>query len=197
MTVCPWKNFCELSLDPNTAHSLLELSDNNKTATRVREEQLYPEHPDRFKYRMQLLCGTGLTGRCYWEVQWRGSVDIAVAYRRISGEGHRVDSYFGWSDQSWSLQCSEDGFSIWHNNTQTLLPQSWSSSSGTVAVYVDCAAGSLSFYNVFCDQLTHLHTFDTSFTQTLYPGFALSTLDSSVTLCASSQFSAMAQNSTF
>ncbi|XP_055085681.1 NACHT, LRR and PYD domains-containing protein 3-like [Periophthalmus magnuspinnatus] len=175
------KYFCDLTLDPNTAHRELKLSDSNKKVTRVREEQPYPDHQGRFDRWHQILCSTGLTGRCYWEVQWSGRIYISVSYRGIRRKGHSEDSLFGANDQSWSLFCSEDGFSVHHNNKHTDLPQSCSS-SGTVSVFVDCPAGSLSFYTVSSDQLTHLHTFNTTFTHTLIPGFWLLS-DSSVSLC--------------
>ncbi|XP_055080489.1 NACHT, LRR and PYD domains-containing protein 3-like [Periophthalmus magnuspinnatus] len=177
------KYFCDLTLDPNTAHRELKLSDNNKKVTLVTEKQPYPDHQDRFEDWAQILCSTGLTGRCYWEVQWSGEVFISVSYRGIRRKGASADSLFGHNDQSWSLFCSEGGFSVYHNNKRTFLPRDWSSSSGTVSVFVDCPAGSLSFYTVSSDQLTHLHTFNTTFTQTLLPGFRLRTYGSSVSLC--------------
>ncbi|KAK7898437.1 hypothetical protein WMY93_019290 [Mugilogobius chulae] len=61
------KYFCDLTLDPNTAHRELKLSDNNRKVTRVTEKQPYPDHQDRFDSWAQLLCDSGLTGRCYWE----------------------------------------------------------------------------------------------------------------------------------
>ncbi|XP_033840229.2 NLR family CARD domain-containing protein 3-like [Periophthalmus magnuspinnatus] len=175
------KYFCDLTLDPNTAHRKLKLSDNNKKVTRVTEKQPYPDHQDRFDYCYQILCSTGLTGRCYWEVQWSGMVYISVSYRGIRRKGDSYDSLFGYNYQSWSLECSKYGFSVWYNNNHTRLPQSCSS-SGTVSVFVDCPAGSLSFYTVSSCQLTHLHTFNTTFTQTLIPGFRLWS-GSSVSLC--------------
>ncbi|XP_055082628.1 stonustoxin subunit beta-like [Periophthalmus magnuspinnatus] len=178
------KYFCDLTLDPNTAHRKLKLSDNNKKVTLVWTEQPYPDHQDRFDFWAQILCSTGLTGRCYWEVQWSGDVYISVSYRGIRRKGACDDSGFGWNDQSWSLVCSKRGFSVWHNHKSTYLPQSWSSSSGTASVFVDCPAGSLSFYTVSSDQLTHLHTFNTTFTHTLLPGFSLLSSDSSVCVCA-------------
>uniref|UniRef100_A0A8C6WDW6 Uncharacterized protein n=1 Tax=Neogobius melanostomus TaxID=47308 RepID=A0A8C6WDW6_9GOBI len=178
-----WRHFTQLSLDLNTAHRELKLSDNNKTATYVREEQPYPDHQDRFEYYHLVLCDTGLTGRCYWEVQWRGRVSISVSYRGIRRKGDGADSLFGRNDQSWSLFCSKVEFYVWHKDKHTPLPHP-RSSSGTVGVYVDCAAGSLSFYTVSSDKLIHLHTFNTTFTQTLFPGFGLCTYDSSVTLRA-------------
>ncbi|KAI9999517.1 hypothetical protein NQD34_018457 [Periophthalmus magnuspinnatus] len=176
-----WTDFCDLTLDPNTAQRKLKLSDNNKKVTRVTEEQPYPDHQDRFDHWTQILCSTGLTGHCYWEVQWSGDVYISVSYRRIRRKGDSYDGVLGRNDQSWSLVCFEGGFSVCHNNKHTFLPQP-RSSSGTVSVFVDCPAGSLSFYTVSSDQLTHLHTFNTTFTETLLPGFMLGP-DSSVSLC--------------
>ncbi|XP_055085739.1 stonustoxin subunit beta-like, partial [Periophthalmus magnuspinnatus] len=177
------KYFCDLTLDPNTAHRKLKLSDNNKKVTHVTEEQPYPDHQDRFENCFQILCSTGLTGRCYWEVQWSGNVDVSVSYRGIRRKGHSNDSWFGHNTKSWSLICFLNGFCSYHNKKITLLPQPWSSSYGRVAVFLDYDAGSLSFYTVSSDQLTHLHTFNTTFTQPLFPGFRLCSSDSSVSLC--------------
>ncbi|XP_041661243.1 NACHT, LRR and PYD domains-containing protein 3-like isoform X2 [Cheilinus undulatus] len=177
------KYFCELALDPNTAHRKLKLSKNNRKVTRVGENQSYPDHPDRFDFSPQLLHRDGLTGRCYWEVKWRGSVDVSVSYRKIRRKGGSDDCLFGHNDQSWRLFCSPKGFSVRHNNKQTDLPLSQSFSSGRVAVYVDYDAGSLSFYSVSSDTLTHLYTFSTTFTEPLYPGFGFR-WDSSVSLCS-------------
>uniref|UniRef100_A0A3P9DK03 NACHT domain-containing protein n=1 Tax=Maylandia zebra TaxID=106582 RepID=A0A3P9DK03_9CICH len=151
---------CQLTIDTNTVNTKLQLSDNNRKVTHVEEVQSYPDHPDRFDvFNYQLLCRNGLTGRCYWEVEWRGSVFISVSYRSIRRKGHSYDCVFGQNDQSWSLICSYDA-----------------------AVYVDCPAGTLSFYRVSSDTLIHLHTFNTTFTQTLYPGFTVYPA-SSVSLC--------------
>ncbi|XP_035849703.1 NACHT, LRR and PYD domains-containing protein 12-like [Sander lucioperca] len=164
------KYSCQLTLDTNTVNRKLKLSDNNRKVTLVEEKQPYPDHPERFEsWYPQLLCRDGLTGRCYWEVERRGKVDISVSYRGIRRRGDGADCRFGYNDQSWSLSCSDHGYSVWHNNRGTSI--SSSSVSGRVAVYVDCPAGSLSFYSVSSDSLIHLHTFNTTFTQPLYPGF--------------------------
>ncbi|XP_077960918.1 NLR family CARD domain-containing protein 3 isoform X2 [Gasterosteus aculeatus] len=185
------KYSCELTLDTNTVNRRLKLSDNNRKVTYVEEEyQLYPDHPDRFDHSSQLLCRTGLTGRCYWEVEWRGGVYVSVSYRGIRRKECREDCWFGRNDQSWSLRCSHEGYYVRHNKTGTRISSSSSSSFssfGRVAVYVDCPAGSLSFYRVSSDTLIHLHTFNTTFTEPLYPGFALwswSWSGSSVSLCS-------------
>ncbi|XP_078032428.1 uncharacterized protein LOC144467496 [Epinephelus lanceolatus] len=182
------KYSCELTIDTNTVNRKIKLSDNNRKVTHVEEDQSYPDHPDRFDGWAQLLSRTGLTGRCYWEVEWRGWVYISVSYRGIRRRGDRDDCVFGWNDQSWSLICYDGGYSVWHNSRGTSIPSSSSSSSssssGRVAVYVDCPAGTLSFFTVSSDTLIHLHTFNTTFTEPLYPGFRLWSPGSSVSLCS-------------
>ncbi|XP_030014900.1 protein NLRC3-like [Sphaeramia orbicularis] len=173
------KYFCELTLDPNTANEKLKLSENNKKVERVEEVQSYPDHQDRFENWEQLMCSTGLTGRCYWEVQLSGNVDISVTYRGIRRKGKSRDCVFGGNDQSWSLICYEGGYGVYHNKKYTDLPQS---SSSSVSVYVDCPAGSVSFYRVSSDKLIHIYTFKTTFTEPLFGGFTLWT-GSTVCLC--------------
>ncbi|XP_027881630.1 NLR family CARD domain-containing protein 3-like isoform X2 [Xiphophorus couchianus] len=177
------KYSCQLTIDTNTVNREIQLSEDNRKVTHVEELQSYPDHPDRFDYWNQLLYRTGLTGRCYWEVEWSGKVYISVSYRRIRRKGKSVDCWFGGNDHSWSLSCSDVGYSVWHNDIETRL--SSSSVSNRVAVYVDCPAGILSFYRVSSDSLILLHTFNTTFTEPLIPGFRFwSSSGSSVFLCS-------------
>ncbi|XP_038129777.1 NLR family CARD domain-containing protein 3-like [Cyprinodon tularosa] len=176
------KYSCQLTIDTNTVNRHLKLSKENRKVTYVKELQSYPDHPDRFGYWSQLLCSDGLTGRCYWEVEWKGIVDISVSYRRIRRKGEIIDCLFGENNNSWSLSCSDDkGYYFYHNKKEKLISSS-SSVSNRVAVYVDCPAGILSFYRVSSDSLIHLFTFNTTFTEPLYPGFAVGP-GSSVFLC--------------
>uniref|UniRef100_A0A669F457 B30.2/SPRY domain-containing protein n=1 Tax=Oreochromis niloticus TaxID=8128 RepID=A0A669F457_ORENI len=168
------KYSCQLTIDTNTVNTNLQLSDNNRKVTHVEEVQSYPDHPDRFDGSFQLLCRNGLTGRCYWEVEWKGWSDVSLSYRRIRRKGNNQKCWFGWNDLSWSLWFNDtDPYSVSYNKIITPISSSSSSSSvsNRVAVYVDCPAGTLSFYRVSSDTLIHLHTFNTTFTQTLYPGF--------------------------
>uniref|UniRef100_A0AAZ1XDV0 B30.2/SPRY domain-containing protein n=1 Tax=Oreochromis aureus TaxID=47969 RepID=A0AAZ1XDV0_OREAU len=78
------KYSCEITLDPNTANTYLLLSEGNRKVT-LTEQQSYSDHPDRFTGWFQVLSRESLTGRCYWEVEWRGGgVDVAVAYKNIT-----------------------------------------------------------------------------------------------------------------
>ncbi|KAM9362143.1 protein NLRC3-like [Symphorus nematophorus] len=183
----PRKYYCELKLDTNTANRKIKLSDNDRTATEVEEDQPYPDHPDRFDSCLQLLCRDSLSGRCYWEVEWGGCVLISVSYGGISRRGNGDDCVFGQNDQSWSLECSFRGYSVLHNKSYTSLSSAAcsSSSSPRVGVYVDYPAGTLSFYSVSSDTLIHVHTFNTKFTAPLYAGFRLSRSMSQMRFCKS------------
>ncbi|XP_078145113.1 protein NLRC3-like isoform X1 [Centroberyx gerrardi] len=171
---------CELTLDPNTANRNLFLSEDNRKVTFVGEEQPYPDHPERFDFCCQLLCRNGLTGRCYWEVKCKGDVSIGVTYRGIR-RGDGGDCRLGENDTSWSLLCCDYSYSAFHNNRETDIHASFSVSD-RVAVYLDWPAGTLSFYRVFYSTLIHLHTFHSTFTEPLYPGFRV-VFGSSVSLC--------------
>jgi len=85
---------CDLTLDPNTAHTRLVLSEENRKVTHVNERQSYPDHPDRFDDYHQVLCSESLTRRCYWETEWSGDVYISVSYKEIKRKGWSDDCVF-------------------------------------------------------------------------------------------------------
>ena len=183
-------DFHRLTLDTNTAAIFLSLSENKRKATRVEQPHSYPDHPDRFDRRPQVLCSESLTEPSYWEVDRRGGVCIGVTYRGISRKGCGAECDLGGNEQSWSLWCSGGGnygnsYIARHNRESTFLPAR-PPGSNRVAVYVDCPAGTLSFYEVSSDSMTHLYTFATKFTEPLYAGFVLSP-KSSVSLCEDGQ----------
>ncbi|XP_014896400.1 tripartite motif-containing protein 16-like isoform X2 [Poecilia latipinna] len=162
----------EITLDPNTVHNMLLLSDGNRKVTRLEQQQSYPDHPDRFTYYAQVLSRESLTGRCYWEVEIRGegkaTVHVAVSYKNIS-EGRSDECLFGLDDQSWSLYFDTNSYTFYHNNTKTPVPGPVSSRIG---VYLDHRAGILSFYSV-SETMTLLHRVQTRFTQPLHAGIWL------------------------
>ncbi|XP_050957358.1 NLR family CARD domain-containing protein 3 isoform X2 [Labeo rohita] len=166
------KYACDLTLDPNTAHTQLILSKGNKTAKCENDHQPYPDHADRFKPYEQVLCRESLTGRCYWEVEWSGSGHIAVTYKGINRK-EGSDCRFGRNEKSWSLFFCDKMYTFWHNNeTKDILAPL--PSSKKTGVYVDVSAGTLSFYSVSDKHtLTHLHTFNNTFTEPLYAGFTV------------------------
>ncbi|XP_024290897.2 NACHT, LRR and PYD domains-containing protein 3 isoform X2 [Oncorhynchus tshawytscha] len=172
-----------LTLDPNTAHRRLSLSEGNRKVTWVDEKQRYPDHPERFGNCEQVLCREGLSGPgpCYWEADWNGEwAVIGMAYKGISRTGGRKDCVLGYNCKSWSLESSNHSNTTWHNNNCTEFPVQ-SSPYYRVGVYLDWQAGILSFCRVSSNIRTHLHTFHTKFTEPLYPGFYVGS-GSSVTL---------------
>ncbi|XP_031159411.1 tripartite motif-containing protein 16-like [Sander lucioperca] len=160
----------EITLDPNTAYTHLSLSEGNRKATRMRQQQSYSSHPDRFTGCSQVLSRESLTGCCYWEVERRGvGIRVAVAYKNISRAGSWYECVFGLNDKSWALRCEKNSYSFWYNNVQTLIS---GPESSRVGVYLDHSAGILSFYRV-SETMTLLHRVQTTFTQPLYAGLRL------------------------
>ncbi|KAG7331856.1 hypothetical protein KOW79_005825 [Hemibagrus wyckioides] len=168
------KYFCYLTLDPNTTHPTLILSEKNRVMRYSGREQQYSDHPERFDYWFQVLCKESVCGRCYWEVEWSGGfggvVSISVSYKDISRKGLGDECWFGRNNQSWSLWCcssSSSSLSFYHNNIKTDLRVP---SPSRIGVYLDHSAGILSFYSV-SDTMKLLHRVHTTFTQPLYAGF--------------------------
>ncbi|XP_051993606.1 NLR family CARD domain-containing protein 3-like [Xyrauchen texanus] len=177
------KYACDLTLDPNTAHPSLLLSEENRKVTWGKEKQLYPDHPDRFEYYEQILCREILTGRCYWEAELTGGTHVAVTYKG-NNRKQGFDCRFGLNKKSWCLFWFDNGkiCNVWHNNNNIAIPAP-SSPFNRVGVYLDWSAGTLSFYSVTdTHTLTHLYTFNTTFTEPLYAGFRVYP-DNSVSLC--------------
>ncbi|XP_058651380.1 tripartite motif-containing protein 16-like isoform X2 [Onychostoma macrolepis] len=193
----------QFTLDLNTAHKLLRLSERNRVITYTDKVQPYPHHPDRFDgFNAQVLCRESVCERCYWEIEWSGDngVFISVSYKSISRKGLGIECLFGRNDQSWSLFCSPSRYSFIHNMIVTDLPVKTISSRigvydddddvdddddddeiSRIGVFVDHRAGTLSFYSV-SDTMSLIHTVQTTFTQPLYLGFSVF-YRSSVKLC--------------
>ncbi|XP_053087638.1 E3 ubiquitin/ISG15 ligase TRIM25-like [Pangasianodon hypophthalmus] len=175
------KYFCYLTLDPNTVHRKLILSEKNRAVRYSEREQQYSDHPERFASYCQVLCKESVCGRCYWEVDWSsdGGVFISVSYKDISRKGRGNECVFGYNNQSWSLRCSSSSsLCFCHNNIETDLRVP---SSSRIGVYVDHSAGTLSYYSV-SDTMKLLHRVHTTFTQPLYAGFGFYSF-SAVKLC--------------
>ncbi|XP_026209566.1 tripartite motif-containing protein 16 [Anabas testudineus] len=165
------KYACQFTLEVNSVHPNLHLSEGNRTATMKNEPKNYPNHPDRFDHWQQVLGRDSLSGsRYYWEVDWAGTeIDVAVTYRGIHRKGKGNECSLGWNDKSWSLYCSDSKHSFVHNNKSKDITGPVSSRIG---VYLDHAAGILAFYSV-SDGMQLLHRVQTTFTEPLYPAFSV------------------------
>ena len=152
------------------------------------KSKTYLQYKERFDSWNQVLGREALTDRCYWEMKWKGMVDIGVTYSGIKRKGRRNDSALGANNKSWNLLCQDRCYSAWYNQCSTALALP-PAGSNIVGVYLDRPAGTLSFYRVFTDGggssdlLTHIHTFQASFTQeVLLPGVGLG-VGSSASFC--------------
>ncbi|XP_047463005.1 finTRIM family, member 82 [Mugil cephalus] len=171
------KYFCQLKLDHSTAYKELFISDSSRKVTRTRDLQPYSENPERFDSFAQVLCREALSGgRFYWEIEWNGEFSIGVAYKSISRKGKGSLCLLGYNDKSWSLLCSDSGYSAWHNRVDKPVS---GPHSPKIGVYLDHTAGVLAFYSIG-NTMTLLHRFETTFVEPLYPGFGVGT---SVKIC--------------
>ncbi|XP_014824072.1 PREDICTED: neoverrucotoxin subunit alpha-like [Poecilia mexicana] len=163
---------CSLTLDPKTCNGWLNLSDGNRKAT-CGPEQAYPDNPQRFDVFTQGLSELALTGRRYFEVEWStghpNKVGVALVYSSMQRKGKDVVSSFGENPASWYFGVHNNELSAWHNGKiwSTSVPAGGCS---RVGVYLDWPGGSLSFYQVSSDALTHMYTFRAKFTEPLHPG---------------------------
>ncbi|KAK2880306.1 hypothetical protein Q8A73_023004 [Channa argus] len=160
-----------LTLDPNSAHRRLVLSESNTKATLQSVAQPYPDTPQRFDGWTQVMCQSPLYAeRCYWEVEWRGrGSSVGVAYGALSRKGSDARSGLGYNAQSWTLELSDTCCSAMHDNEKKDIPVTY---SPRVGIYLDLSMGRLVFYSV-AENMTHLHTFRANFTQPLYPAFGV------------------------
>ncbi|XP_065819158.1 finTRIM family, member 82 [Labrus bergylta] len=171
------KYFCQLKLDPCTAYKELYISESSRKVIRTRDLQPYGENTERFDSFAQVLCREALSGgRFYWEIEWSGEFSIGVAYKSISRKGKGSLCLLGYNDKSWSLLCSDTGYSAWHNRVDKAIN---APHSPRIGVYLDHAAGVLAFYSIG-NTMTLLHRFETTFVEPLFPGFGVGT---SVKIC--------------
>ncbi|XP_041936565.1 uncharacterized protein trim25l [Alosa sapidissima] len=163
---------CVLTLDPNSAHRRLVLSEGNSVATLQATLQVYPDCPERFDGWTQVVCLGPLTAdRCYWEVEWRGrGSSLGVALASMPRKGADSRSGLGYNGQSWSLELSDMCCAALHANQKQEIPVTY---SPRVGLFLDRAAQTLAFYGVD-DELVLLHAFRSpALAQPLYAAFGV------------------------
>lgn len=157
---------CNLTLDPNSAHALIVLSDYNRRATYMSYTQQCDIHFKRFLYCCQVLSRERMAGRCYWEVSRKGRVYVAMSYGSILRGACIKESGFGMNEHSWALQCERGTYTFYHNSVPHAV---FGVGSNRIGVYLDHSAGILSFYSV-SQTMTLLHSIRVEFTQPLHAG---------------------------
>ncbi|XP_056157258.1 tripartite motif-containing protein 16-like [Lampris incognitus] len=163
----------ELTLDQNTAHKCLDVSNGDKEVQRSPPKecrQVLPT-PARFSLRVQVLCREALpAGRCYYEVEVDGDqAEIGLTYKGIHRKSLTSSSAFGGNDKSWSLDCS-NGYSVSHRDKVVQLTAA--RRHRRIGVFLKSREGTLSFYEV-SEVVELLYTVETTFEEPLYAGFRL------------------------
>ncbi|XP_048097619.1 tripartite motif-containing protein 65-like [Alosa alosa] len=173
---------CLLSLDPETSNSFLRLTDDNRKVMRVDRRQSRGSLLKTFDHWEQLLCVEGLYGgQCYWEVEWRGKgVFIGVALEGLCRKGKGLECGLGRNASSWSLHCTDNQYTAWHNDVEHEITTK--SFSPRIGVFLDQLDGTLTFYSI-SNTVTALHMFQAqNLCGLLFPGFGVGK-ESSVKLC--------------
>ncbi|CAB1426958.1 unnamed protein product [Pleuronectes platessa] len=143
--------YVPITLDPNTAHSNLELSE-ELTCVQYSRRQLLPDNPERCTSRLCVLGAAGLaSGKHSWTVQVGQSKEWYIGVVRESVQ--RKSTIF--------LNPAE-GF--WTSPpTKLVLKQR----PERITVVLDCDKGKVVFINAA--DLTTIHTFKDRFTEKIFP----------------------------
>ncbi len=159
----------DVTLDPDTAHPKLILSDDGKQVRHGDIRQKLPDNPKRFDKYISVLGKEGFSsGRFYFEVQVKGNNEwtLGVARESINRKGGIT---LRPSDGCWTVILRNgdeykacDGPSV--SLSLRVKPQ-------RVGVFVDYEEGLVSFYDV--ESSSHIYSFTAQFfTGKLYPYFS-------------------------
>ncbi|MEQ2211306.1 hypothetical protein XENOCAPTIV_022529 [Xenoophorus captivus] len=156
----------DVTLNPNTAHPNLILSEDGKQVHCSDAKQNLPDNPERFSTAVNVLGRQSFSsGRFYYEVQVRGKTtwDLGVVYKSIGRKGSIKTSP---DDGLWAI-CLRGG------NTFKAAGLSWSVKTAVnkVGVFVDYEKGLVSFSDVDSAELIHRYR-DCSFKDDLHPFFS-------------------------
>nr|AIC84036.1 Tx alpha-subunit [Sebastapistes strongia]AIC84045.1 Tx alpha-subunit [Sebastapistes strongia] len=151
---------CDLTFDPNTAHQVLALSDDNKYVESGKQQN-YSKHPERFENHRQVLCKEPLRRRHYWEVEWNGFVIVGVTYSSVGRKNLDIQSVIGFNETSWTLMSfPRNGFFVKGADMSPVRIGLPDPDFTRLGVFLDHHASTLSFYKVSSNVLHHFHTIE-------------------------------------
>ncbi|XP_078138136.1 E3 ubiquitin-protein ligase TRIM21-like isoform X1 [Centroberyx gerrardi] len=158
----------DVTLDTDTAHPSLILSDDGKQVNHGDVEKNLPDNPERFSSCCCVLGKQSFSsGRFYYEVQVKGKTkwDLGVARGSINRKGHIT---LNPEDGYWTIWL-RNGNEYKASDPPVLL--SLKSKPQKVGVFVDYEEGLVSFYDVDAAALIYSFT-GCTFTEKLYPYFS-------------------------
>ncbi|XP_040000774.1 LOW QUALITY PROTEIN: E3 ubiquitin-protein ligase TRIM21-like [Xiphias gladius] len=158
----------DVTLDPDTAHPGLILSDDGKEVNDGDVEKNLPDTPERFSSLCVLGKQSFSSARFYYEVQVKGKTawTLGVSRESINKKG---DITLSPEDGYWTIWLRNGN--EYEANTDYLDCLSLKSRPEKVGVFVDYEEGLVSFYDVDTAALMYSFT-GCSFTERLYPFFS-------------------------
>uniref|UniRef100_A0A8C8RIM0 Uncharacterized protein n=1 Tax=Pelusios castaneus TaxID=367368 RepID=A0A8C8RIM0_9SAUR len=153
----------DVTLDPDTAHPNLVLSEDRKCVRLGNKRQDLPNTPERFDNYTIVLGTERFTGRRrYWEVEVGDKTewDLGVCRESVSRKGEFTHKGY------WRVILRDGEYKAC---TSPLTPLPVSVRPSRVGIFLDYEAGEVSFYNV--TDGSHLFTFIDTFSGTLRPYF--------------------------
>ncbi|XP_044072398.1 nuclear factor 7, ovary-like [Siniperca chuatsi] len=158
----------DVTMDPDTAHPKLVLSENKKQVYHGEAALSLPDNPERFYPGVSVLGKEGFSsGRFYYEVQVKGKTewDIGVGLESVNRKGENI---LNPESGYWTLGMRKDKNYWALSNTPICVPLV--EKPQRVGVYVDLEWGQVSFYNM--DSASHIYSFTGySFNERLFPYF--------------------------
>ncbi|KAM9315538.1 LOW QUALITY PROTEIN: uncharacterized protein PAF06_006506 [Gastrophryne carolinensis] len=159
-------------LDVNTAHDILDISDDRTNVSRSHKKQNQPKLPERFQDYPQVLSSRSFSsGHHYWEVNAGGSDYWTVGMCYPSMDRRGGQSAIGNNNKSWGLYRDFDHYEVGHDRKWIRVAAGRIKDTVRVRIVLDYETGRISFY--LCDPLQHLHTFTAIFTEPLYAALHL------------------------
>ncbi|XP_030195536.1 E3 ubiquitin-protein ligase TRIM39-like [Gadus morhua] len=154
-----------VTLDPDTAHPCLTLSDDGKQVNYGGLVNQLPDNPKRFTYFAGVLSRQSFSsGRFYFEVQVK---DTSVWYLGVARESINRKANIALTPKNgyWMILFHKDLF-LFHDDPVVLLPLR--AELQKVGVFVDCDEGLVSFYDV--EAKVHIYSATgCTFSEPLYP----------------------------